>query len=45
MSASRPTDMSVEDENVHRTISFCAGPPEFVDAVEASAKKRDPLQD
>lgn len=32
--------MSIEDENIHRLVTFCAGPADMVDAVEANAKKR-----
>eukprot|EP00177_Eucheuma_denticulatum_P007542 GFKZ01013735.1.p2 GENE.GFKZ01013735.1~~GFKZ01013735.1.p2 ORF type:complete len:380 (+),score=50.05 GFKZ01013735.1:3-1142(+) len=34
----RILDMVVADEDVHRKITFCAGPAEIVDAVEAQAK-------
>lgn len=32
--------MSVEDDNIHRIITFCAGPADLVHAVEANVKKR-----
>ncbi|CDF33468.1 unnamed protein product [Chondrus crispus] len=35
----RILDMGVDDEDVHKRVSFCAGPTELVDSVETTARK------